>query len=73
MTKKKVLISKLNHTQSAVEGIFKYYYDILDELRCKYLEGEYAMRNQMETFERDLKKLTKSLRQYSLIEFFYDE
>jgi hypothetical protein len=37
------------------------------------LSEEYKLRNQMNTFEADLKTLTKNLHKYSLIEFYHEE
>jgi len=46
------MIKKLDRHQERVENLFKVYYDTLDDLRCKYLNQEYQLRQSMDSFEQ---------------------
>lgn len=41
--------------------MFDYYYQTLDKIRSELLCEEYKLRNQMETFESDLRNMTSNL------------
>lgn len=71
--KKNTLVTKLDANQGKIEELFKFYYDTLDGIRKDVLSEEYRLRDMMNTFEHDLKTLTKNLHKYSLIEFYHEE
>ena len=71
--KKKVLQTKLDRNQSTIEQLFNFYYETLDSIRGDLLSEEYKLRNQITTFEKEMKQMTNKLQNYSLIEFYHEE
>lgn len=45
------MMDKLDRHQEQIEGLFKVYYDTLDEMRNMYLSQEYQLREQMDRYE----------------------
>ena len=68
-----MMVEKLDKHQERIEGLFKVYYDTLDEMRNQYLGQEYRIRETMDSFERSIQVLMKDIKRYNFIEFYHEQ
>lgn len=67
------MMDKLDSHQDQIEGLFKVYYDTLDEMRNMYLNQEYRLREQMDKYEGTIQSLMGDIRKYNYIELYHEE
>ncbi len=62
IAKKEFMINKLDTHQTKIEGVFKVYYQTLDDIRNLFLGQEYKLRDNMDYFEKTIAELMRDIK-----------